>query len=156
VGSKVWYLLFTYLMLFYSENAFAEILLSDGFHRQGPNTLVSNNDKAILSFAFSRSIEIRKIDKIDKIDKIGIYIKTNSINISSNPAGAEIWIDGVEYRKSYARCDEFDIAGSHDFELRLNGYEIYQENIQNIRIYDKRSHFCSIENCFNKTRFYNK
>ena len=129
MGLKVWYLLFTYLMLFYSENAFAEMYHPMNFIDQGPNTLVSNND-AILSLPSQEGIEIRKIDKIDQIDKIGIFIKTNSINISSNPAGAEIWIDGVNTGKVTPDVMNFDIAGSHDFELRLNGYEIYQENIQ--------------------------
>ena len=49
--------------------------------------------------------------------------------IRSNPDGAQIWIDGEFTGKLTPDIIYFDSSGSHTYELRLNGYQPYQQSV---------------------------
>ena len=49
--------------------------------------------------------------------------------IRSNPDGAQIWIDGEFTGKLTPDIIYFDSSGSYTYELRLNGYQPYQQSV---------------------------
>lgn len=55
--------------------------------------------------------------------------KTGSINVTSNPIGAAIWLDNVNTGKTTPRTLENITPGSHTVKLVLAGYQDHSENV---------------------------
>ena len=55
-----------------------------------------------------------------------LQIKTSSISVDSNPADAVIYLDGEEVGTTPDTVRSI-IPGTHEVEIRMNGYETWSE-----------------------------
>jgi len=76
---------------------------------------------------------------------IGVLLLLNFVvQINSTPSGAEIWVDGINTEEIYSDSVSFSSTGTHNFELHLAGYEVYQENISVSGSNDQRNNIKTI------------